>query len=105
MSLREWIIETLTRDLQPVSLGVDDESHLHAGHSGSRPGGETHFRIDVVSAAFAGKSRVDRHRIVNAALAEAFGRRGLHALAIAARAPGEAAHARRSGGQEPPAAP
>ena len=94
MSLREWIIERLTHDLQPVALGVNDESHLHAGHAGSRPGGETHFRIDVVSAAFVGKSRVDRHRIVNDALAEAFGRRGLHALAIAARAPDEPARAR-----------
>lgn len=89
MTLRSWIVETLERDLAPVALTVDDESHLHAGHSGSRPGGETHFRIDVVSDAFSGKSRVDRHRIVNATLADAFPR-GLHALAIRARAPGEA---------------
>ncbi|WP_375460520.1 BolA family protein [uncultured Enterovirga sp.] len=82
------MVETLTRDLAPVSVSVEDESHLHAGHSGWRESGETHFRIDVVSAAFAGKSRVERHRIVNATLADAFGR-GLHALAIKARAPGE----------------
>ena len=88
MTLRDWIAETLSRDLAPVSLSVEDESHQHAGHSGWREGGETHFRIDVVSAAFAGKTRIDRHRIVNAALEEAFAR-GLHALAIKARAPGE----------------
>ncbi len=88
MPLRAWISETLERALVPASLSVEDESDQHAGHSGSREGGETHFRIDVVSAAFAGKSRLERHRIVNEALAAAFDR-GLHALAIKARAPGE----------------
>lgn len=88
MALRDWIAEALTRELRPTHVAVDDESHLHAGHSGSREGGETHFRVDVVSPAFAGKSRVERHRIVNAALAGAFAQ-GLHALAIKARAPGE----------------
>lgn len=87
--MHDWITEALTKGLGPEALAVDDESHLHAGHAGARPGGETHFRIDVVAAAFAGKSRVDRHRIVNDLLAEAFSRRGLHALAIKARAPGE----------------
>jgi BolA protein len=88
VSLKDWIVETLTQTLDPVDLSVDDESHLHAGHGGWRPSGETHFRINVVSDAFAGKSRVDRHRIVNAAMAGAF-ERGLHALAINAKAPGE----------------
>ena len=87
MSLKDWIVETLTRELEPIALRVDDESHHHAGHAGWREGGETHFRIDVVSPAFAGKSRIERHRIVNAVLAPAF-ERGLHALAIEARAPG-----------------
>ena len=89
MALRDWISAEITRELAPTELRVDDESHLHAGHAGSREGGETHFSIDVVSTAFAGKSRVERHRVVNAVLAEAFGRHGLHALAIRARAPGE----------------
>lgn len=89
MALREWIVEEVSRALGPSALQVDDESHLHAGHAGSREGGETHFRIDVVSDAFAGKSRVERHRLVNTLLAEAFSRHGLHALAIRARAPGE----------------
>jgi BolA protein len=86
VSLKDWIVETLTRELDPIELQVNDESHQHAGHSGWREGGETHFRIDVVSPAFAGKSRIERHRIVNAVLAPAFDR-GLHALAIDARAP------------------
>ena len=72
-----------------TALSVVDESHQHAGHSGWREGGETHFRLDVVSAAFEGKSRVERHRMVNALLDDAF-KRGLHALALRARTPGEA---------------
>ena len=89
-TLKHWIETTLSSGLAPTTLVVLDESHQHAGHAGWREGGETHFRIDVVSAAFAGKSRVDRHRIVNGLLTEAFGR-GLHALAIKARAPDEVA--------------
>ncbi|HEX8664543.1 MAG TPA: BolA family protein [Beijerinckiaceae bacterium] len=88
MSLKDWITETLRERLDPTRLAVEDESHLHAGHAGWRETGETHFRIDVVSRAFEGKTRVERHRIVNAALVGAF-ERGLHALAIQAKAPGE----------------
>lgn len=88
MTLRDWITHTLEQGLKPTSLSVIDESHQHEGHAGWRQGGETHFRLDVVSPAFEGKSRVERHRVVNALLDEAF-RRGLHALAIQARAPGE----------------
>jgi BolA protein len=88
MALNDWISETLRERLHPISLSVVDESHQHIGHAGWREGGETHFRLDIVSDAFAGKSRVERHRIVNEAVAEAF-QRGLHALAIKARAPGE----------------
>ncbi|MGX7704705.1 BolA family protein [Methylobacterium sp. Gmos1] len=89
MSLGEWIRTTLEERLAPTALSVVDESHQHAGHSGWREGGETHFRLDVVSAAFEGKSRVERHRMVNALLDDAF-KRGLHALALRARTPGEA---------------
>jgi BolA protein len=78
--------------LKPASLDVVDESAQHAGHmhhpGGVEPRGETHFRIKVVSAAFAGKSRLERHRIINA-LVEAELKGGVHALAIEARAPGE----------------
>ena len=88
MNLKDWISATLQERLQPSSLWVEDESHQHVGHAGWHEGGETHFQVNIVSAAFAGKSRVERHRMVNEALSEAF-RRGLHALAIQAKAPGE----------------
>ncbi len=88
MTLKDWIDAALRERLHPMSLSVLDESHQHIGHAGWREGGETHFRLDIVSAAFAGKSRVERHRMVNDVLADAF-QRGLHALAIKARAPGE----------------
>ena len=87
-ALKDWIDARLRERLRPISLSVVDESHQHVGHAGWREGGATHFSIDIVSTAFAGKSRVERHRIVNEALSEAF-QRGLHALAIRARAPEE----------------
>lgn len=80
-------IESKLRDaFAPLSLEVRDDSHLHAGHAGSRPGGETHFTVKVVSRAFAGKSRVERHRMIHEALAEELAGR-VHALAITAEAP------------------
>ena len=89
MKTQDWIRETLTRELRPIEMQVEDESHQHAGHMGARPEGETHFRIDVVSDVFAGKGRVERHRLVNGLLADGFASRGLHALALRTRAPGE----------------
>lgn len=86
------IEEKLTEALAPVSLQVIDESHHHAGHGhpgDKRHGNESHFRVEVVSAAFTGKSRVERHRLVNGLLAQEL-KEGLHALAITAKAPGEA---------------
>lgn len=88
MSVKGRIEEKLTEAFQPDSLEIVDESHLHAGHSGSRPGGETHFRVRVVSKAFTGKSRVERHRMVNSVLAEELAG-PVHALAIHSTAPGE----------------
>ena len=88
MTLNDWITRTLQERLKPSQLAVSDESHQHRGHAGWREGGETHFRIDIVSPAFAGKSRIERHRLVNESLSEAFAR-GVHAVAIAAKAPGE----------------
>ena len=88
MVVREVIMRKLNEAFAPEVLAVEDESERHRGHGGWREGGETHFRVRIVSAAFAGKSRVDRHRLVNAALAEEL-RAGVHALAIEARAPGE----------------
>ena len=76
----------LVEGFAPASLQVIDESHHHAGHSGSRPDGESHFRVVIVAEAFRGKSRVEQHRMVNAALAEEL-RERVHALAIQASAP------------------
>lgn len=73
--------------LQPQALDVSDDSHRHAGHAGAR-GGLGHFAVDIVSAAFAGKPPLARHRMVYAALDEMM-RTDIHALAIRARAPHE----------------
>jgi len=89
MTRKDRIAAALTETLRPIRLDIVDESDRHAGHSGARPGGETHYRLHIVSAAFVGKSRVERHRMVNALLAAEFAS-GLHALAIAAAAPDEA---------------
>jgi BolA protein len=89
MSTRDHIAEKLNATFSPARLDVQDESHQHAGHAGSRPEGETHFRVYIVSDAFEGKSRIERHRMVNAALAQELAG-GVHALAIHASAPGEA---------------
>ena len=89
-TLRDWIEGQLRAELAPAHLDVIDESHLHAGHSGARPGGETHYRLDIVATAFEGKSRVDRHRLINGLLDPAF-KRGLHAVAMRIRTPAEAA--------------
>jgi BolA protein len=82
--------QTITKKLRdhfaPAALEVIDESHHHAGHAGARPDGESHFRVVIVAQAFRGKSRVDQHRMVNAALAEELKER-VHALAIQASAP------------------
>jgi BolA family transcriptional regulator, general stress-responsive regulator len=88
MSMRETITNKLTRAFAPQSLNVDDESHQHAGHAGWREGGETHFRITIVSESFRGKNRIERHRMINAALSSELAAR-IHALAIHASAPGE----------------
>jgi BolA protein len=89
MRMQERIAARLKASLDPVSLEVIDDSGKHAGHSGAKPGGETHYSLAVVSAAFAGKSRVQRHRLVYDALSAEIAD-GVHALAIDARAPGEA---------------
>jgi BolA protein len=88
-SVKKRIREKLERALAPTALEVVDESHLHAGHSGARPQGETHFRVEVASAAFIGKGRLDRHRMVNSLLSEELAS-GVHALAISAKTPDEA---------------
>jgi BolA family transcriptional regulator, general stress-responsive regulator len=90
MRTADIITEKLTSAFSPQSLKVVDESHLHAGHAGSREGGQTHYRVYIVSNAFEGKSRVDRHRMINTALAAELAG-SVHALAIHAATPGEGA--------------
>jgi BolA family transcriptional regulator, general stress-responsive regulator len=88
MSMKDTITNKLREAFTPESLEVKDESHLHEGHAGHRAGGETHFRVYIVSPAFKGKSRIERHRMINAVLTgELAG--SVHALAIHAQAPGE----------------
>ena len=82
------IREKLMVALRPTRLDVVNESHLHAGHTSSPGTGESHFRVLIVSSAFEGKTRVERHRMINAALADEL-KDGVHALAIKACAPGE----------------
>ena len=69
MSVRQTITNKLSEAFVPESLEVQDESHLHEGHAGHRAGGETHFRIYIVSEAYKGKGRLERHRMINATLA------------------------------------
>lgn len=88
MSLQTRIREKLEQAFAPTSLDIVNESHLHAGHHGSPGTGESHFRVSIVSAAFAGQPRIARHRLVNDTLADEL-RSGVHALAIKALAPGE----------------
>jgi BolA protein len=88
MTTVDRIRSTLTHGLVPERLEVIDESALHAGHAGAVPGKTTHVRVRIVSAAFSGKNRIERHRLVNDLLAPEIAA-GLHALAIEARAPGE----------------
>lgn len=87
------VAETIRRKLQatfaPDALEVTDQSQLHAGHAGARPEGETHFDVAVTSAAFAGVGRVERQRMIYAALSEELAPDGVHALSLKARAPGE----------------
>ena len=73
---------------QPETLAVIDETNQHHGHAGWRESGETHFRVEIVAKSFAGKSRVERQRLVYAALGDLM-RERVHALTIRATAPGE----------------
>ncbi|PHP65529.1 BolA family transcriptional regulator [Zhengella mangrovi] len=96
MSMDETIRTKLTAAFSPEHLEVLNESSLHAGHHHTgRPhnerfprDGETHYRVRIVAGAFTGMSRLERHRAVNAALADELAST-VHALAVEARAPGE----------------
>jgi BolA protein len=88
MTVEQGIREALMIALEPTRLDVVNESHMHAGHASSPGTGESHFRVLVVSPLFKGISRVERHRMVNAALADLL-RHKVHAMAIKALAPDE----------------
>ena len=81
--------EKLERAFSPLVLEIEDESARHAGHAGAREGGETHFRVRIVSAEFSGVSRVERQRKVYGVLAAELAAR-VHALALDTRSPEEA---------------
>ncbi len=88
MTMAQTIHQKLTAAFSPKELTVDDESAKHAGHSGARPGGETHFNVWIVADVFAGLSRVERQRRVYAALAEEM-RGSVHALSLTTLTPAE----------------
>jgi BolA family transcriptional regulator, general stress-responsive regulator len=88
MSVADTIRRKLTERFAPMRLELADESHRHAGHEGARPGGETHFSVTIVSAAFTGQSRVARQRLVYQTLAEELATR-VHALSLTTLAPDE----------------
>lgn len=88
MSVQTVLESKLKLAFRPEALDVRDESSQHEGHSGAQPGGETHFRVYIVASAFAGKSRVEMHRMINTVLADDLAGR-VHALAIHASATGE----------------
>jgi BolA family transcriptional regulator, general stress-responsive regulator len=89
LSQQSNIERKLTEAVKPERLEVINESHLHAGHQAHFDGtGESHFRIRITAAVFAGKSRIERHRVINGILAEEL-KGEIHALAVEAGAPGE----------------
>jgi BolA protein len=90
MTIAETIRTKLEAAFAPTALDVRDESAQHQGHAGHREGGETHFRVAIVSAAFQGLSRVDRHRKVHEVL-DAELKARVHALALTLLTPEEAA--------------
>ena len=90
MHTTQAIRDRLTAALAPTRLDLVDESARHAGHAGARPEGESHFRVTIVAEAFRDRSRLDRQRMVFAALGDLM-RRDIHALAITALTPAEAA--------------
>jgi BolA protein len=77
------ILHKLRKAFSPSELEVTDDSAKHAGHAGSRPGGETHFRLRITADVFDGKTRIERHRMIHNVLTEELAGR-VHALAITA---------------------
>ena len=88
MSVADTIRTKLTERLATIRLDIVDESYRHAGHEGARPGGETHFSVTIVSAAFVGQTRVARQRLVYQTLTEELATR-VHALSLTTLTPNE----------------
>jgi BolA family transcriptional regulator, general stress-responsive regulator len=88
MRVADTIRRKLTDRFSPTRLEIADESHRHAGHAGARPGGETHFAVTIVSAAFTGEGRVARQRLVYQTLAGELAT-GIHALSLKTLTPDE----------------
>lgn len=95
MTVKETISRKLSAALAPSFLSVEDESHLHSGHVGAKPEGETHFRVVIVSQHFVGLSRVERHRLVSGVLKEELAG-PVHALALKTQSPEEHANSQKS---------
>ena len=91
MSVADQIRQKLSAKFAPEQLIVVDESVRHAGHSGARPGGETHFDVRIVSRSFEGVTRVERQRRVYVVLAEEM-KNQIHALSLTTLTPAEAWH-------------
>lgn len=89
MTVADRIRHKLTDALSPTRLDIIDESHRHAGHAGWREGGETHFQVEIVAESFAGKSRLERQRIVYDVLNEELAET-VHALSLRTLTPEEA---------------
>lgn len=92
MSIAATIRAKLEGALTPERLDIFDESRRHAGHAGARPEGETHFRVRIVARAFEGRSKLERHRLVNGLLADEL-RGHVHALSLSLLTPDEAGDA------------
>jgi BolA protein len=88
MSYANRIREKITAAFAPCEIALFDESAKHAGHAGAQPGGETHFRLEIISAAFEGLSAVERQRKVYGVLAEELKER-VHALSLRLKTPAE----------------
>ncbi len=88
MRVQSELRRRLETELQPEHLAIEDQSASHAGHGGARPAGETHFRVELVSPLLAGRSRIDRQRMVYRAAGDLL-QTDIHALSITALAPGE----------------
>lgn len=88
MTVADTIRRKIQQALEPQRLIIIDESAQHAGHSGARPGGETHFRLEIIAEAFVGKSRLERQRLVYDVIADEMVRQ-VHALALKTQTPEE----------------